>query len=79
MVASHSRLPLQLSAGVAEHRGCRVAASDVLGVGGPALHPDLQWDGPTRGVLTKVSELGGCAPGGLGGASRPGNPGGFTR
>ena len=50
---------------MAEHRGRGVAASDVLGVGGPALHPDLQWDGPTRGVLTKVSELGGCAPGGL--------------
>lgn len=36
--------------------------SDLLGTGGPALHPDLQWDGPAWGILTKVNG-GGCAPG----------------
>lgn len=36
--------------------------SDVLGVGGPALHPHLQWDGPARGIVTKVS-AGVCAAG----------------
>lgn len=34
-------------------------ASDLPGVGGPAVHPDLQWDGPSRGVLTEVRG-GGC-------------------
>lgn len=31
-------------------------ASDVLRVGGPALHPDLQWDGPSWGVTAPVSQ-----------------------
>jgi hypothetical protein len=45
-----------MSADVAENWGCRMEASDVLRVGGPALHPDLQWDGPSWGVTAPVSQ-----------------------
>jgi hypothetical protein len=31
-----------------------VEASDLPGVGGPAMHTDLQWDGPTWGILATV-------------------------
>lgn len=31
-------------------------AADLPGVGGPALHPDLQWDGPSWGVTATVSQ-----------------------
>lgn len=45
--------------------------SDVPGVGGPALHPNFQWDGPAWGVFTKVSGRGYTPGPTAGGVARP--------
>lgn len=69
---------LSLPADVAEDRGRGVAASDLPGAGGPAVHPHLQRDGPARGVLTEVSR-GAVAARACGSGGRSGRPAGARR